>query len=280
MDATRLPRGARPEVRAGKTLLTNGAPQEIIMPFKFGSVDQITFAQAAQLERMVQSATGAVDSAGIAGNINGEATAAGISMSLGAIIKRQKRTLINFQESFIIPYITKVAHRYMQYEPETYATQDYTFNASSSLGIVAREYEVSQLVQLLQTMERGSPEYLAILSSTVDNMNLSNREDIMKVLQESAQPSEEETAAAQAAQQAAMAFQASQTATLNAQAAESNARAAKYNAETQAIPANFQLEVYEAETKAAADEVDRKFKQRETVGKLLLQENKGKGAMQ
>ena len=280
MDATRLPRGARPEVRAGKTLLTNGAPQEIIMPFKFGSVDQITFAQAAQLERMVQSATGAVDSAGIAGNINGEATAAGISMSLGAIIKRQKRTLINFQESFVIPYITKVAHRYMQYEPETYATQDYTFNASSSLGIVAREYEVSQLVQLLQTMERGSPEYLAILSSTVDNMNLSNREDIMKVLQESAQPSEEETAAAQAAQQAAQAFQESQTATLNAQAAESNARAAKYNAETQAIPANFQLDVYEAETKAAADEVDRKFKQRETVGKLLLQENKGKGAMQ
>ena len=37
------------------------------------------------------------------------ATAAGISMSLGAIIKRHKRTLINFQQSFLIPFVKKAA---------------------------------------------------------------------------------------------------------------------------------------------------------------------------
>ena len=107
IDATRLPRGAKPEVRPGKMILTNGDPREVLQPFNFGQVGQITFAQAQALQQMVQQATGAVDSAGIAGQVNGEATAAGISMSLGAIIKRHKRTLINFQQSFLLPFVTK-----------------------------------------------------------------------------------------------------------------------------------------------------------------------------
>ena len=109
IDATRLPRGAKPEVRPGKIILTSGDPREVLQPFNFGQVNQITFAQANALQQMVQQATGAVDSAGIAGSVNGEATAAGISMSLGAIIKRHKRTLINFQQSFLIPFVKKAA---------------------------------------------------------------------------------------------------------------------------------------------------------------------------
>ena len=125
---------------------------------------------------MVQTATGAIDSVGVGGSINGEATAAGISMSLGAVIKRHKRTLINFQESFLIPFVTKAAHRYMQFEPELYPVADYKFEVTSSLGIIAREYEVTQLVQLLQTMSPESPLYPALIQSIIDNMNLSNRE--------------------------------------------------------------------------------------------------------
>ena len=78
MDATRIPRGTKPEIRAGKLLLTNGDPREIINPFNFGNVSQITFAQAAALQSMVQQSTGAVDSSGVGGKINGEATGAGI----------------------------------------------------------------------------------------------------------------------------------------------------------------------------------------------------------
>ena len=71
IDATRLPRGAKPEVRPGKMVLTNGDPREVLQPFNFGQVNQITFAQAGALQQMVQQATGAVDSAGIAGQVNG-----------------------------------------------------------------------------------------------------------------------------------------------------------------------------------------------------------------
>ncbi len=58
MDASRMPRGAKFEVRPGKTILTNGNPSEILQPFKFGSLDQITFSQAGELQKMVQMATG------------------------------------------------------------------------------------------------------------------------------------------------------------------------------------------------------------------------------
>lgn len=269
MDATRMPRGQRPEVRPGKILLTNGDPSSAIQPFTFGNVSQITFAQAAQLERMVQSSTGAVDSTGTAGAINGEATAAGISMSLGAIIKRHKRTLINFQECFLIPMVTKKAHRYMQFEPELYPTADYTFNATSTLGIIAREYEVTQLVQLLQTMDRESPAYLALVQSIIDNMNLSNREELIKIIQESAQPSEAEQQAAQAAQQAALEFQASQTNALNSQAQRDAASAQKYLAEAAAIPEELRQEMIKIITTDVDEANDRDFRQRVEIARLL-----------
>ena len=188
MNATMIPRGARPEVRAGKILLTNGDPREALQPMNFGQVSQITFAQAEALSRMVQTSTGAVDSTGVSGGINGEATAAGISMSLGAIIKRHKRTLINFQDSFLIPFVKAAACRYMQYDSENYPVNDYVYEVTSTLGIIAREYEVTQLVQLLQTMSQDSPTYSILIQSIIENMQLQNREQLIQVIQESSQP--------------------------------------------------------------------------------------------
>ena len=276
MDATRLPRGARPEVRPGKILLTNGDPREVLQPFNFGQVNQITFAQANELQKMVQTATGAIDSAGIPGSINGEATAAGISMSLGAIIKRHKRTLINFQESFLIPFVTKVAHRYMQFEPEIYPVNDYKFEVISSLGIIAREYEVTQLVQLLQTMGSDSPLYPVLIQSIIDNMNISNREQLIQVIQQASQPNPEQQQAAQAAQQVQLAFQQSQTNALNGQAAESQARANKIVQETKAIPVeleNDRIKAVATNLKAGTED-DKEFERRMKVTDKLLEERR------
>ena len=276
MDATRLPRGARPEVRPGKILLTNGDPREVLQPFNFGQVNQITFAQANELQKMVQTATGAIDSAGIPGSINGEATAAGISMSLGAIIKRHKRTLINFQESFLIPFVTKVAHRYMQFEPEIYPVNDYKFEVISSLGIIAREYEVTQLVQLLQTMGSDSPLYPVLIQSIIDNMNISNREQLIQVIQQASQPNPEQQQAAQIAQQVQMEFQQSQTNALNGQAAESQARAQKIVQETKAIPVeleNDRIKAVATNLKAGTED-DKEFERRMKVTEKLLEERR------
>lgn len=276
MDATRLPRGAKPEVRPGKIILTNGNPSEVLQPFNFGQVSQITFAQAGELQRMVQTATGAIDSAGIGGSVNGESTAAGISMSLGAIIKRHKRTLINFQECFLIPFVSKAAYRYMQFEPELYPVADYKFEVTSSLGIIAREYEVTQLVQLLQTMSPESPLYPALIQSIIDNMNLSNREQLIQTLQQAGQPSPEQQQAQQAMQQSQMEFQQSQTNALNGQGAESQARAAKIAAETKAIPVELEIDQMKAVTSnlKAGDKDDKEFERRLKIADSRMKEQK------
>ena len=274
IDATRLPRGAKPEIRPGKMILTSGDPREVLQPFNFGQVNQITFAQASALQQMVQQATGAVDSAGIAGQVNGEATAAGISMSLGAIIKRHKRTLINFQQSFLIPFVKKAAHRYMQFDPESYPVADYKFNATSTLGIIAREYEVTQLVQLLQTMQQDSPLYATLVQSIIDNMNLSNREELLAAMQQAMQPNLEAQQMAMAAQQAQIAFQQSQTAALSSQAEESSARAVKLAIEANTIPQELEIDLINAVTKnlKEGNAEDKEFERRMKVAQTLLKE--------
>ena len=274
VDATRLPRGMKMEVRPGKTILTNGNPAEILQPFNFGGVNQITFSQGRDLQNMVQQATGAIDSAGMQGVVNSEATAAGISMGLGAIIKRHKRTLINFQESFLLPMIEKSAWRYMQFSPELYPVQDFKFIPTSSLGIIAREYEVTQLVQLLQTMDKASPMYPQLLEAIIDHMNISNREQLITILRQASQPNQAAEQAKQAKMQADMAMQQAQTQAFASQAAESQSRAQK-------IVADIELDKFEAETDRLKvlssnlepgnqDEIE--FQRRAKVAELILKE--------
>jgi hypothetical protein len=274
MDASRMPRGAKLEVRPGKTILTNGNPAEILQPFKFGNLDQVTFAQAAELQKMVQMATGAVDAAGIPGSINGEAAAGAVSMSLGAIIKRHKRTLINFQESFLIPMIEKTAWRYMQFDPDNYPVSDYKFIPSSSLGVIAREYEVTQLVQLLQTVGQDNPIYPMLISAVVDNMGISNREELMAQMKQASQPNPEQQQMQQQQMQMQMQTAQLQMQLLQAQVAETQAKAQKYTIEAQLEP-----EVVKAKLAAAlstnlqeGNADDAEFAKRAKIAELMLKD--------
>jgi len=223
---------------------------------------------------MVQQATGAVDSAGIAGQVNGEATAAGISMSLGAIIKRHKRTLINFQQSFLIPFVEKAAWRYMQFDPESYPVSDYKFVATSSLGIIAREYEVTQLTQLLQTMPPDSPMYPILVRSIVDNMNLGNREELIAAIEQAAQPNPQAQQAQMQLQQAQLEFQQAQTQVLQTQAQESSARAQKLQVEAQAVPAELELKKLDVASKnmQVGAQDDKEFERRLKIADLRLKQ--------
>ena len=235
VDASRMPRGAKLDVRPGKTILTNGNPSEILQPFSFGQLDQVSFTQAAQLQQMVQQSTGAIDSAGVPASINGEGTAAGISMGLGAIIKRHKRTLVNFQENFLIPFIEKASCRYMQFTPSLYPVKDYKFIATSSLGVVAREYEVTQLVQLLQTMSPESPAYPMLIESIVTNMSLGNRDQIIQVLQKASQPTPEQEEEKQIRKQMELEVVAATLEKLKAETAEIVSRIEQNGVETKLL---------------------------------------------
>ena len=223
---------------------------------------------------MVQMATGAEDSAGMQGVVNGEATAAGISMGLGAIIKRHKRTLINFQESFLIPMIEKAAWRYMQFTPELYPVQDFKFVPLSSLGIIAREYEVTQLVQLLQTMDKQSPMYPLLLESIIDHMNITNRDELIKTLKQASQPNEQEQQQQQQQSQMQMAQLQAQIEVFKSQAAESAARAQKYTTETELAEYEAMSDRIRALATNLADGTDdeKEFQRRAKTAELVLKE--------
>lgn len=274
VDGTKMPRGMNPKVTPGRTIITQGSPKEALMPFNFGQVSQITFAQAEALGQMLQMATGAVDTTGVAGSINDNGTAAGTSMSLGAIIKRHKRTLTNFQDDFLIPLIERTAYRYMQYNPDNYPASDFRFNVSSSLGTMAREYEVSQLIQLLQTMPPDSPAYPVLLESIVGNMNVANREEVIQLLQQSREVSPEQQQAQQQAAQVQMAVQQGQADALQGQAAESQSRAKKYDAETKGVPVQLQNERIKAiSTNLTDGDADEKnFQRRVKIVELMQQD--------
>jgi hypothetical protein len=162
----------------------------------------------------------------------------------------------------------------MQFEPELYPVKDYKFNASSSLGIIAREYEVTQLVQLLQTMQQDSPLYPVLIQSIIDNMNLSNREELIATMKQASQPNPEAQQMQQAQMQAQMAFQAAQTAALESQAQESMARAQKYAMESQMLPQELEIDKLKAITTniRQGEEDDREFERRLKIADRLLKE--------
>ena len=162
----------------------------------------------------------------------------------------------------------------MQFNPERYPVADYKFHTSSSLGIIAREYEVTQLVQLLQTMQPDSPMYSQLIMSIVDNMNLANREELIAALQQANQPNPQAQQMAMAAQQAQIEFQKSQTAALQGQAIESQARAQKLSTEAQAVPQELEIDRIKAVTAnlKAGDADDKEFQKRLKISEQLLKE--------
>lgn len=267
VDATRIPRGHKLEVRPGRMLLTNGAPQESIMPFNFGQLNAITFQQGAALQQMVSQATGAAD--GSMPQVQNDVTAAGMSMSQGGIVKRQKRTLVNFQENFLIPFVKKAAFRYMQFNPEEYPIGDYNFIPFSSLGAMAREYEVAQLSQILQVVPPESPAHGAIVKGIIDHLNVTNREELIAAIEQGNQPDPQAQQAAQQQQQMQMAITQGQVQLLNAQAAESQSRANKYNVEAQLAPQEVTLKYSDQNNDG---EVDKDFEKRIRLSELLLKE--------
>ena len=268
MDATRLPRGAKFEVRPGKTILTNGNPAEILQPFKFGTLDPSNLATAKEFERMLLQATGTIDSSAMgAGNTT---ESYGTNPALMAIIKKSKRTLVNFQEQFLIPFITKAAHRYMQFDPEAFPTRDFIFIPTSHLGIIAREFEQVQFINLLKTLGPDSKITPIILSAIIDNSGLENREELIQQLQQLSQPSEQEQMAVQMQMQAAQLELADKQADVQLK----QAKAQSEIVDAQLKPAELQAKVAAAASKYLSDANDptAEFERRVKIADLALKE--------
>jgi hypothetical protein len=270
MDATRLPRGGKYEVKPGKNMLVNGNPNEIMMPFKFGTTDPQNFQTAQNFQSMLLQATGTIDSSSMPGQVaGGEASGAGLSMALSGLMKKNKRTLINFQEDFLMPFITKAAWRFMQFDPERYPVQDFVFIPVSSLGMVAREYEQQQMVGLMQTLGPSSPITPVLLQGIIQGSSLANREEIVATLQQMSQPPQPDPMEEQMKQIAIQTAQATLQKT-QAEAQLAMAQAQKAGAEAQAVPAETQAKLMSAASKNTQDPMADEFEKRMKLADRLI----------
>ena len=274
MDATRLPRGAKYEVRPGKNFLVNGNPAEIMMPFKFGSTDGSNMQTAQTFQQMLLQATGTLDSSSMPQSVAaGEASGAGMSMALSGLMKKNKRALINFQEDFLVPFIERAAWRFMQFDPERYPVQDFNFVPLSTMGMIAREYEQQQMVGLMQTLGPQSPITPILLQGIIQSSSLSNREEIILQLQKMSQPDPQQQQMAQQAMMLDMQMKQTQIQLYDAQAKKAMADAGQSVAETQVIPVEAQAKLASAlSNNINKDNGQREFEQRAKIAELAIKE--------
>ena len=271
IDATRLPRGSKFEVRPGKTILTNGNPNEILQAFKFGVTDPGNLTTAGEFMKMLLMATGTVDSASLPA---AGAEGGGLNPALSAIIKKNKRTLVNFQEQFLIPFVSKAAYRFMQFDPERYPAQDYNFIPASNLGIVAREYEQMQFMNLLKTLGPESPVVPLVLKAIVENSSLNNREEMIQQLNKMMQPNPQQQQAQQQAMQMQMQKAQLELADLQADIQLKQARTQAEVVDTQLKPQELQASIAASASKYLGDtnQATAEFERRVKVANLALKE--------
>jgi len=275
VDATRLPRGAKLTIMPGKAIYTNGNPNEILYPFKFGQTDGSSITTAEKFQQMLLQATGTLDSNGMVSAVGRDAAGTGMSMAVASIIKKYKRTLVNFQEDFLIPFINKAAYRFMQFDPERYPSVDMVFIPTATLGIIAREYEQAQFISLLQTLGPDTPVLPIILKGIVANSSLSNRAELMARLDSMGQvdpaAQEKQLVQEQLALQAAQA----QIAVNTTQAEQNRAEATKIMIDTKLKPLEVQAKIQQgltANLPNQADMASREFDKRVKVAELMLKE--------
>jgi len=271
MDATRLPRGARFEVKPGKAFMVNGNPSEILYPFKFGETSLNNLNTAKEFERMLLQATGTLDSQGMVSQASRDG--AGMSMAVATIIKKYKRTLVNFQEDFLIPFIQKAAFRYMQFDPERYPSVDMKFLPTATLGIIAREYEQQQFIGLLQTLGPNTPVLPLILKGILGNSSLSNRYELIAALDKMSEADPQAQEMQQVQQQLALQAAQAQIAVQTTQAEQNRAEAQKLMTETQLMPQEVQAKVIASTTKNLPQgNESNEFDKRVKIAELMLKE--------
>jgi hypothetical protein len=275
VDATRLPRGAKLTVQPGKAIYTNGNPNEILYPFKFGQTDGSSITTAEKFQQMLLQATGTLDSNGMVSAVGRDAAGTGMSMAVASIIKKYKRTLVNFQEDFLIPFINKAAYRFMQFDPERYPSVDMVFIPTATLGIIAREYEQAQFISLLQTLGPNTPVLPIILKGIVANSSLSNRAELMQRLDQMGQVDPQAQQKQQIQEQLALQAAQAQIAVNTTQAEQNRAEATKIMIDTKLKPLEVQAKIQQGLTANLPNQADlasKEFDKRVRIADLMLKE--------
>ena len=175
-----------------------------------------------------------------------------------------------------MPFIEKAAWRFMQFDPENFPVQDWKFVPSSTLGMLAREVEQMQFINLLKTLGPNSPVVPILLQGIVENSSLGNKQQILQSL---AQSSQQQAQMQQQEKQMQMQMlmqttQATNTKTMS-EAKEREALATKHMVEAQVEPQVAQAKLMAALSTNLPDDDDQlsiEFDRRVKIAELMLKE--------
>jgi hypothetical protein len=271
MDATRLPRGSKFEIRPGKSVLTNGNPSEILMPFKFGQTDGGNIQTAQAFETMLLQATGTLDSAAM----QTQPAGGELSVTLSSILKKNKRTLVNFQDQFLIPFIEKAAWRFMQFNPEEFPVKDWKFVPSSTLGMLAREVEQLQIINLLKTLGSDNPITPILIQGVIANSSLPNKNGLLQQIAQATAPNPQQQQMQQMAMQLQMQDAQSKVEKTMSEIQVNKTVAAKNVVDIQTKPQETQAKLMTAISTNLPNEDDKisaEFDRRVKIAELMLKE--------
>ena len=271
MDATRLPRGSKFEIRPGKSVLTNGNPSEILMPFKFGQTDGGNIQTAQAFETMLLQATGTLDSAAM----QSQPAGGELSVTLSSILKKNKRTLVNFQDQFLIPFIEKAAWRFMQFNPEEFPVKDWKFIPSSTLGMLAREVEQLQIINLLKTLGSDNPITPILIQGVIANSSLPNKNGLLQQIAQATAPNPQQQQMQQMAMQLQMQDAQSKVEKTMSEIQVNKTVAAKNVVDIQTKPQETQAKLMTAISTNLPNEDDKisaEFDRRVKIAELMLKE--------
>jgi hypothetical protein len=206
VDSGRIPKGFKNAVYPGKVWLTQGNPAEVLSTVQIGKFEPAMFQQASEMERMVQMGTGAFDTATALNSQSqsGSNSMSANSMLMGAFVKRAKRVVQNVDRHLLTPLITKFMWRYMQFDPVRYPAA-FDFIVKATMGIVAREAEAMQLTQLMGMMpDEFHAAKLVLAKGIIENTAVSNKAEIVQIINQALQPNPQQQQQQQQLQQLAL----------------------------------------------------------------------------
>ncbi|CAB4141006.1 hypothetical protein UFOVP411_6 [uncultured Caudovirales phage] len=274
-DSTRLPRGFRFELYPGRNIPVSGDVSQAIQRVDMGPTNPAFLQTAEGFERMLLQATGTLDSAALPSLVKGGTDPTALQMALAGVVKKNRRALTLFHEHFLAPFIEEAAQRFVQFEPEVFApVADLTFRPVSSLGILAREFEASRYIALLQTLGPQSPIVPLVVARIVELSALADREELVGQLKKIGEQMANDPAKAEQAQMEAMRVAIEmRKATAEADLKEAQARKALVDAAT--APAVAQAQLIAAMTKnMTGSPGDPEFERRVQLVDLLLRAQK------
>jgi hypothetical protein len=134
--------------------------------------------------------------------------------------------------------INKSLWRKIQFDVDRYPVVDYKFVPYSTMGIMAKELEMQQMVAMLQSIPKDSPAFNILLIAVFQNSSMHNRDQVVGALLQASQPNPEQQQMQQAQSQMQMKQLEADIAKTLAEAQEEQAKAMLHTAEAAAAQPN------------------------------------------